>query len=147
MHEPPPITNAQRRIQVPPNSARAKLFALKSGALQLFKPGVLPVLALALIVGGWSYGYKLSHYLPNSGLTKASTTRMWLDQRQSSIAAPVSHHQSPQKLLAVALCLFAVPPLPHFAREHNLAEPLQPHAVEFVSTLHPLRAPPIYSLA
>jgi len=119
---------------------------LKLATVQFLEPGVLPVLALALIVGGWSYGLKLSHYL-NTGVTKASTTRMWLDHRNEIAAVPDQHPQTPQKFLTLDLCVFAVPALPRLSRERITQEPAQPHSVEFVSPLHPLRAPPVFSLA
>ena len=140
MHELFPLANTNSAIQ-----SRYKSLRAKEAIREFLQPGVLSVLALALFVAGWSYGHKLSHYLPNTSLTKASTTRMWLDQRQASIAAPVQHQQGPQKFLTLALCFFSVPALPHFSREQILAESPKPHAVEFVSPLHPLRAPPISS--
>lgn len=124
----------------------AKLSSFKLAILQFFEPGVLPVLALALMVGGWSYGKKLSHYFHNTDVTKASTTRMWLDHRNEATAAPFSHHQVEHKFLAPQLCLFAVPPLPPLSRQPILAHPAPAHSTEFIS-LHPLRAPPISSLA
>lgn len=144
MPESLPIADAQHSG---PSGSTVKFSALRLAVLHFLEPGVLPVLALALIVGGWSYGYKLSHYLHNPGVTKASATRMWLDQRHASVAAPVPDHQLPQKFLTLALCVFAVPALPHVSREQIVAELPQSHAAEFVSPLHPLRAPPISLLA
>jgi hypothetical protein len=113
---------------------------------QFFQPSVLSVFALALFVGGWSYGRKLSHYLHNSDLTRASTTRMWVDHRNDSIAAPVQqHHQTLHQFLTPQFLVVAVPPLPHFSRRHVIAEPVQSHTAIFISPLHPLRAPPISS--
>ena len=117
----------------------------KLAILQFFQPGVLSVLALALIVGGWSYGRKLSHYLHNPDLTRASTTRMWVDHRNDSIAAPVQHHQTPQRFLTPQLLVVAVPSVPHFSRQQIISDPVQTHTAVFVSPLHPLRAPPISS--
>jgi len=123
----------------------ARLSAVKRAILQFLEPGVLPVLALALAVGGWSYGLKLSHYL-NTGVTKASTTRMWLDHRNEATAAPVAHQQDDQKFLTPHLFSIAVTPLPRLSRQQLIAEPASAHILEFVSPLHPLRAPPANSL-
>ena len=82
-----PIASSQNadKLRSQPDIAKLKL-----AILQFLQPGVLPVLALALFVGGWSYGKKLSHYLHNTDVTKASTTRMWLDQRNDATIAPVA---------------------------------------------------------
>lgn len=123
----------------------ARLSAVKRAILHFLEPGVLPVLAMALIVGGWSYGLKLSHYL-NTGVTKASTTRMWVDHRNDS-AAPVAHHQVEQKFLTPQLSALAAMPALHFSWQQLLASESAPaHVTEFVSPLHPLRAPPTNSL-
>lgn len=126
---------------------RATLYTLKSATLQFLQPGVLPVLALALIVGGWSYGLKLSHYFHHTDVTKASTTRMWLDHRNEATLAPAQIHQSPVKSLSQQLSVFAVPVLPHFTSQPLLDEPVSSRSFDFVSPLHPLRAPPISHLA
>jgi hypothetical protein len=128
-----------------PQRSQDRLANLKLATLQFFQPGVLSVLALALIVGGWSYGRKLSHYLHNPDLTKASTTRMWVDHRNDSIAAPVLRHQTPHKFLTPQFLVVAVPAVPHFTRQQIIAEPVQSHATLFISPLHPLRAPPVSS--
>lgn len=126
-------------------SERASLYTLKSAILEFLQPGVFPVLALALMVGGWSYGLKLSHYFHHTDVTKASTTRMWLDQRNDAITAPVQHHHTPVKFLLPHLWVVSVPPLPHFSREQLLAESVPARSLDLVSPLHPLRAPPISS--
>jgi hypothetical protein len=139
-----PIASSQNadKLRSQPDIAKLKL-----AILQFLQPGVLPVLALALVVGGWSYGLKLSHYLHHTDVTKASTTRMWVDHRNDTSVAPDQHHQSPQKFLTLQLHVFAVPPLPSFSREGAIAESVPAYTVEFVSPLHPLRAPPISHLA
>ena len=124
--------------------ATAKLAALKLAILQFLEPGVLPVLALALIVGGWSYGLKLSHYLHHTDVTKASTTRMWLDHRNDAAVAPVPQRQIEHKLITPQLCVFSVPQLlRHSLRRQIVAEPASVRINAIVSSLHPLRAPPI----
>lgn len=110
---------------------------------ELFRPSVLSVLALILVVGGWTYGYRLSHYQHISNVTKASTIRMWVDQRHASVAIPVEQHIRPHTLIGQALCGFEVPRLPHLSREEVFAAPIQSPVTTFVSPLHPLRAPPV----
>lgn len=129
--------------------ATAKFSALKLAILQLLEPGVLPVLAMALMVGGWSYGLKLSHYVQHSQVTKASTTRMWLDQRNEATAAPAAQGHVEHRFLTPQLWVLAAPQrLPHFLRQQIIAEPASVRINAFVSPLHPLRAPPIsFSLA
>jgi hypothetical protein len=137
---PFPIASLQDAHQ---SRSQAGLATLKMATLQFLHPGVLSVLALALIVSGGSYGRKLAHYLHNPDLTKASTTRMWVDHRNDSIAGPVQHHQTPHKFLTPQLLVVVVPSVPHFSRQQIIAEPVQSHTAVFVSPLHPLRAPPV----
>ena len=141
-----PVTSSIADMQNPTQSpSTAKLTAVKLAILQFLEPGVLPVLALVLVVSGWSYGHKLSHYLHHTGLTKASTTRMWLDHRNDAATAPVAIHQVEHKFLTPQLSIISTPELPHFSRQQLVAEPAAAHTTEFVSPLHPLRAPPISS--
>jgi hypothetical protein len=140
--ESSPVADMKLPIQ---SLSTAKLSALKRAILQFLEPGVLPVLAMALIVGGWSYGLKLSHYL-NTGVTKASTTRMWLDHRNEATAAPATHEQDEHKFPTTQLCVVEMPSLPLHARPQLIAESASVHTLEFVSPLHPLRAPPSISL-
>jgi hypothetical protein len=137
LHDVFPNANAQ--------NARKVRLKKKFARFRFLQPGVLPVLTLALIVGGWSYGLKLSHYLHNSDLTKASTTRMWVDQRNDLLPVPVQHEKAPQEFLSLQLCVLTAPSLPHLGDGWPVAEPAQSHTTEFVSPLHPLRAPPISS--
>ena len=123
--------------------ATAKLSALKRAILQFLEPGVLPVLALALIVGGWSYGLKLSHYLHHTDVTKASTTRMWLDHRNDAVSAPVLQDHVEHKFVTPQLCVFSVPQLSHTAGRQAIAEAASVRINAYVSPLHPLRAPPV----
>ena len=146
MRETFPIADPTNSAPLRCRSERASLYALKSAILQFLQPGVLPVLALALVVGGWSYGLKLSHYFHHTDVTKASTTRMWLDHRNDGTIAPVLHHYNPVKFLTPQISFVSVPPLPHFSRERIVAGPAPARIIEFVSPLHPLRAPPISSL-
>ena len=146
MSETFPISDTPDVSSMRSRSERANRYALKSAILQFLQPGVLPVLALALIVGGWSYGLKLSHYFHHTDVTKASTTRMWLDHRNDGTIAPVLHHQKPVKFLAPQISFVSVAPLPHFSLERTVGEPAPRRIIEFVSPLHPLRAPPLFSL-
>jgi hypothetical protein len=136
-----PIANSQH---AGPARSGARLSALELAILQFLQPGVFPVLALALIVGGWSYGLKLSHYLHHTDVTKASTTRMWLDHRNEATAAPLAQQQVEHKFLTPQLCLFVVPQqLPRLLRQQIVAEAASIRINGFVSPLHSLRAPPI----
>ena len=122
----------------------AKLSALKLAILQFLEPGVLPVLVMALIVGGWSYGLKLSHYVHHSKVTKASTTRMWLDQRNEATVAPVPQRQVEHKFVTPQLWALSVPQQqPKLLHEEIIAEYASVRINAFVSPLHLLRAPPL----
>jgi hypothetical protein len=101
----------------PQSHSTARFSALKLAIIQFLEPGVLPVLALALIVGGWSYGLKLSHYFHHTDVTKASTTRMWLDHRNEAAVAPAADHQVEHNFLTPQLNTVAVPHLPHLSRQ------------------------------
>jgi hypothetical protein len=117
---------------------------------QFFRPWVLAFLALALVVGGWGYGYKLSQYLHHSDVSKASATRMWVDHRDDSFEVRAHHQQhNPHKFRSSQFSGAGLPRLPHLSRELVFAAPIQSRILTFVSPLHPLRAPPtsISSLA
>ena len=142
MPRPSPIADTR---SFPQSQSTAKFSAFRWAILQFLEPGVLPVLAMALIVGGWSYGLKLSHYL-NTGVTKASTTRMWLDHRNDAVADPLPHQQVEHKFLTPHLDAVAVQPPPHLSRRQLLASPAPFQPQDFVSPLRSLRAPPATSL-
>ena len=142
MPESSPIAEPQNALR---SRSTANLAALKLATLRFLEPGVLPVLALALIVGGWSYGLKLSHYFHHTDVTKASTTRMWLDHRNDTKVAQAPERQVEHRFLSPQVCVLAVPQLPHFSRLQLVPIPAAAHSVDFVSPLHPLRAPPISS--
>jgi hypothetical protein len=138
---PFPIADTHNSIR---SHANAKLAALKLAILQFLEPGVLPVLAMALIVGGWSYGLKLSHYVHHSKVTKASTTRMWLDQRNEATVAPVPQRQVEHKFVTPQLWVLSVPQQqPKLLHEEIIAESASVRINAFVSPLHLLRAPPL----
>jgi hypothetical protein len=137
-----PIANSQH---AGPAGSGARLSALELAILQFLQPGVFPVLALALIVGGWSYGLKLSHYFHHTDVTKASTTRMWLDHRNDATVTPDPQRHVEHKFLTPQLCVLSVPPLPRVSRQQIIVEPASVHNNGFASPLHPLRAPPISS--
>ena len=130
----PSVTFAEARIE------RGKAVAGME-LRQWFRPWVLTSLALALVVGGWGYGYKLSQYVLHSGVTKASATRMWVDHRDQGLAVS-SHHSAPQKVPAAQACTVSTPPHLHFYGA--LAVTVSPSAQRpFLSfALIPFRAPP-----
>lgn len=64
---------------------------------QFFRPYVLIFLALAVLVGGWSYGYKLTQYLHHSEVSRASYSRIWVDHRNASVVAPSQHRILPKQ--------------------------------------------------
>jgi len=109
---------------------------------QFFRPCVLTVLALAVTVGAWGFGYKLSQYLQHSDVSRASATRLWVEHRDDAFEAPDHHQHQPQKLLSPAFLGFNVLIVEHFSRERIFAEPAPSRILTFVSSLHPLRAPP-----
>ena len=109
-----------------------------------FHPCVLAFLALAVTVGGWGYGYKLSQYLQHSDVTKASHTRMWVDHRDDSFGAPVYQQHSVDKFQSAQFARTCLPRLPHLSRELVFAAPIQSRVLTFVSPLYPLRAPPAF---
>lgn len=150
LHEGPIPLHVMSSIAVVSNTEhrRSRATSAQSGnasvaLMELFRPSVLSVLALILVVSGWTYGYRLSHYQHNPDVTKASTIRMWMDQRHASVAVPVEQHLRPHALISAALCGSEISTLPQQAREGILAAPTQSAVDTFVSPLHPLRAPPI----
>jgi hypothetical protein len=149
LHEEPFPLHVTSPIAVIPNTEHrrsavlsAKLADFSVALLELFRPSVLSVLALILVVGGWTYGYRLSHYQHNPDVTKASTIRMWVDQRHDSVVLPAPQQIRPHALISLALCCLGVLRLPHLSKEEVFAAPVQSAVATFVSPLHPLRAPP-----
>ena len=109
---------------------------------QFFRGPVLAFLALAIVVGGNGYGHKLSQYFQHSGVSKASTTRMWVDHRDDSSVTVSRHHTRPQRISAFELFLIFAPQVPRLARDHALTTPPPQRAAFVVSSHIPFRAPP-----
>ena len=143
MHVMSPIAIVPNTAQRRSRATRARWANARLAIVELFRPDVLPVLALILVVSVWSYGFRLSHYQHNPDVTKASTIRMWVDHRHGSVVEPAEQHVQLKSLIGSALCSFEVPRLPHFSREEILAAPVQSAVATFVSPLYPLRAPPV----
>jgi hypothetical protein len=154
LHEEPIPLHVMSPIAVVPNTEdrrsraeSAKLADVSVAVMELLRPSVLSVLALILVVSGWTYGYRLSHYQYNPDVTKASTIRIWMDQRHASVAMPLEQHVRPHPLISAAPCGLEIPSLLHLSREVLVAAPTQSAVDTFVSPLHPLRAPPISLLS
>ena len=124
--------------------ARAETPPLSRAVRQFFRPCVLAFLALAVTVGGWGYGSKLSQYLRHSDFSKPYATRMWVEHRDDSFAVPARDQHQPHKLLASQFCAPSILLLPRFSRERVFAVPVPSRTLTLVSPLHPLRAPPIF---
>ena len=109
---------------------------------QFFRPGVLAFLSLALAVGGWAYGNKLSHYFHLFSVAKASSPRIWVDHRDDGPGAQVHQADDAHKLVAAVVLAISVPQNPQFTAWFILATP-HPARVAFPSSsLVPFRAPP-----
>ncbi len=115
---------------------------VKVAVRQFFQPYVLAFVALALAVGGWGYGYKLSQYLHLSEVSKPSATRMWVDHRDQTSAVPVPQHIKPQRILGLALFALASPQLPRLWRDHVVSTPAPARVMLIISSHIPFRAPP-----
>lgn len=113
-----------------------------SWAVQQFcRPGVLGFLSLAVMVGAWGYGYKLSQYLPHP-VTRASATRMMVEHRNNTILVPPHRLVSPRKLRdELHFAVFSTD-VPHLSRDLSLFIPAPLRPAFRVSSLIPFRAPP-----
>jgi hypothetical protein len=110
---------------------------------QFFRPSVLALLALAVVFGGFSYGYKLAQYMQHSEVTRATLTRAWLEDRSASVAV-VSHAQAdPGKLLGLALVAAALLRMAHRTPDIFFDEAAPTREAFHSSSLIPFRAPPI----
>ena len=137
MHDESPIAialNAEER--------RGGAMVWSPAVRQFFRPCVLAFFALAVAVGSWGYGYKLLRYLAHSDVSRASTTRMWVEHRDDASELRAHQPHSPHKLQSPRFSGVVAPQIPHLSREVVLAEPKQSRILTFVSPLHPLRAPP-----
>lgn len=110
---------------------------------QFFRPYVLAFLSLAVIVGGWSYGYKLSQYLQHPEVSRASVTRILVEHRNDSVVVSSDHRIPPGKLQGLALLTDAAPRVSHHQRDLILSESAPAREAFIFSSLIPFRAPPI----
>ena len=81
---------------------------------QFFQPKVLAFLGLALAVGGWAYGNKLSHYYHLFGVGKASSARIWVDHRDDVSQKQVQQGDDAQRVLAALVLAASEPKVPQF---------------------------------
>jgi hypothetical protein len=112
---------------------------------QFFRPYVLRLVALVIIVGGWSYGYKLSQYLQHPEVSRASVTRILVEHRDDSVAVSSDHRIPSGKLQGLALLTDAAPRLSHQFRDQILSETAPAREAFIFSSLIPFRAPPTNS--
>jgi hypothetical protein len=140
VHDELPIAaTPQAHVERPnPKDARDVNFAVR----QFFRPCVLAFLALAVVVGGNGYGYKLSQYFHYSEVRKASATRMWVDHRDDSSVAVAHQHTRPQRISSLELFLVFAPQVPRLTRDHALTTPAPARAAFVISSHIPFRAPP-----
>jgi len=110
---------------------------------EFFRPYVLAFLALAVAVGGGSYGYKLTQYLQHSEVLRASYSRVWVDHRDDSQISTPEHHVLPDNLLALELHVSPVPRDSRPTHELVIVESAPSNEAFIFSALIPLRAPPV----
>lgn len=129
--------------------AKKECPALTSGDVkwairQFFRPHVLSFLALAIAVGGWGYGYKLSRYLDRPDVSKASATRMLVEHRDDGFKTLSHHSAGTDKPLDSQVFLASIPRLPHlyFSRDLVVAPAAPVRISDRVSPLYSFRAPP-----
>lgn len=115
---------------------------VRVGLRHFFQPHVLAVMALALVVGGCGYGYKLSQYFQLSEGYKAAPTRMWVDHRDESHARPAQLHTKPQRIPGFALFALSVAQLPRLSRDHVVITPAPARVALVIASHIPFRAPP-----
>lgn len=137
-----PTANQDQAQSERPIVMSAESSGFEHAVRQFFRPYVLACLAVALAVGGWGYGYKLTQYLQHFGATKASATRMWVEHRDEGLAAPIAKVAKPHKLFGAACFALTIPPVPHFSRDLVVTPPVPSRITIFVSAHNPLRAPP-----
>jgi hypothetical protein len=141
--ELPIATRREAQIQRPAGMT-ARKFDIPFAVRQFFQPYVLAVVALAVIVGGCGYGYKLSQYFQLSGVSKASPTRMWVDHRDESHTLPAHLHTKPQRIPGFALFASSAAQLPRLSRDNVVITPAPPRVAFVISSNIPFRAPPAF---
>jgi hypothetical protein len=120
---------------------------VNSAVRQFFKPYVLAFVALAVLVGGCSYGYKLSQYFQHSEVSRVSYSRMWVDHRDSSAVAPLLQRVPRNQVLGAEPPLGTVPRDVRPAYEQVTVEASPALEAFIFSSLIPLRAPPSITLS
>jgi hypothetical protein len=127
-----------------PSRSIARGFEVPVAVRQFFQPCVLAVVALAVMVGGCGYGYKLSQYFQQPGVIKASPTRMWVDHRDESHTLPAQLQTKPQRIPGFALFASSAAQLPRLSRDHVVITPAPPRVAFVISSNIPFRAPPAF---
>lgn len=71
----------------------------------LFRPFSLSLIALALLIALWGFGYKISLYHRHTDpLLQSNVAKLWIEQRNNSTAvASISNAKPPSTLLIQAL--------------------------------------------
>lgn len=117
---------------------------VKLAIRQFFQPCVLSFLALAIAVGGWGYGYKLSRYLVHSDVSRASATRMLVEHRDDGFQLLSHDNILIDKPLDSHDFFGSIPRLPqfYFSRDLVLAPDAPVRITDIISPLVSFRAPP-----
>jgi hypothetical protein len=138
------ITTIGKHLRANDGGPRVTSGDVKLAIRQFFRPHVLSLLALAIAVGGWGYGYKLSRYLDHPDVSKASATRMLPDHRDDGFRPLPQHKTRIDKPLDSQGFLASTPRLPqfYFSRDLVVAPAAPVRITLFVSPLSSFRAPP-----
>ncbi len=142
MHDLPSITTTSE-AQVERRQFVDRGSKVHDAVRQFFRPYVLAFLSLAVIVGGWSYGYKLSQYLQHPEVSRASVTRILVEHRNDSVVVASDHRIPPGKLQRLALLTDVTPRVSHQQHDLILSESAPAREAFTFSSLIPFRAPPI----
>jgi hypothetical protein len=117
---------------------------------QVFRPGALGFIGLAIAVALWGFGYKLSLYYPRADSTsRVPVAKLWIKQRNAPVAAASSLKAKSHRIPGSQVFPLRIQGLRRLARAVACIVPVCRRGVTYFDFLIPFRSPPTqrFSLA
>lgn len=110
---------------------------------QIFRPCALGFIGLAIVVGLWGYGYKLSLYhRHDQHATRVSVAKLWIEPRHASLV-PASKTKANSHVFPGSQALsLPVQNVPNLKRAVASTLPRVSRDVAYLDLLIPSRSPP-----
>jgi hypothetical protein len=109
---------------------------------QIMKPYTLGILGLAIAVGLWGFGYKLSLYHHEAPSSQIPVAKLWIDSRSASASA-ASGLEAQSHLISVSQAFSGpIQRFPHLTRAAVGVLPACSPTMAYFDSLIPFRSPP-----